>query len=210
MAMPCCIVTLRLAVPPAAASTAPYVRPRIETRVSPVWLVGCHSRPSVCTRRRSAAQLHLFPVQYSISNPSGRSGYESPSALAEWRSNLVQVDLAYDVEAAIGHTFLIFLKLRNLTLKGTRTRGSARRNFAFNDFSSFEKIVEIREVCSPISSMDSPRNSPSFRAVSFTKAGSLRLPRCGTGARYGASVSINMRSSGTSSAASRICCAWET
>src|ERR1035441_2402621 len=55
--------------------------------------------------------------------------------------------------------------------------------------------------------MESPRNSANLRAVSFTKDGSFRLPRCGTGAKYGESVSINMRSSGTSSAASRICCA---
>src|SRR6185295_17629408 len=43
--------------------------------------------------------------------------------------------------------------------------------------------------------------------TSFTNAGSLRFPRYGTGARNGESVSINIRSSGTSFAASRICCA---
>jgi len=37
----------------------------------------------------------------------------------------------------------------------------------------------------------------------MTYAGSLRLPRNGTGARYGASVSINRRSSGIVRAASR-------
>ena len=44
-----------------------------------------------------------------------------------------------------------------------------------------------------------PARAPSPR----TKAGSLRLPRCGTGARYGASVSTSSRSSGVMRAASR-------
>ena len=39
--------------------------------------------------------------------------------------------------------------------------------------------------------------------VSATHAGSLRLPRCGTGARKGASVSTSTRSSGTNAATSR-------
>ena len=42
----------------------------------------------------------------------------------------------------------------------------------------------------------SPRSSASLRAVSTTNAGSFRLPRLGTGARYGASVSTRMRSAG--------------
>ncbi len=48
-----------------------------------------------------------------------------------------------------------------------------------------------------------PLTSASARAVWATKAGSLRLPRCGTGARKGASVSTSMRSSGTARATSR-------
>src|SRR6185312_8576885 len=44
-------------------------------------------------------------------------------------------------------------------------------------------------VCRAISSSETPRVSASTLAVSTTKDGSLRLPRCGPGARYGASVS---------------------
>src|SRR5262245_49540083 len=42
-----------------------------------------------------------------------------------------------------------------------------------------------------------PFSSASILAVWTTKAGSLVLPRNGTGARYGASVSTKSRSSGT-------------
>src|SRR5215469_18331064 len=41
-----------------------------------------------------------------------------------------------------------------------------------------------------------PRARASANTVSRTNAGSLRLPRCGTGARYGASVSTSRRSAG--------------
>src|SRR5215469_9058615 len=56
---------------------------------------------------------------------------------------LLQVDLADDVETIIGHGFLIFLKQRNLNLRLTEVSALAGRNFAFSDFSDFEKIVEI-------------------------------------------------------------------
>ena len=42
-----------------------------------------------------------------------------------------------------------------------------------------------------------PRAAARRATVSATHAGSLRLPRCGTGARYGASDSTSRRSSGT-------------
>src|SRR5437773_10157642 len=44
----------------------------------------------------------------------------------------------------------------------------------------------------------SPRSSAARAATSRTKPGSLRRPRCGTGARYGASVSSRSRSAGHS------------
>lgn len=49
-----------------------------------------------------------------------------------------------------------------------------------------------------------PRSVASAWAVNATYAGRLRLPRCGTGARNGASVSTRRRSAGTVSAAARI------
>ena len=60
---------------------------------------------------------------------------------------------------------------------------------------------------------DRPRAArPRRRAISAatcgTKAGWLRLPRCGTGARYGESVSISRRSSGTRRATSFRSCAF--
>ena len=54
-----------------------------------------------------------------------------------------------------------------------------------------------------MSSNETPRVSASTFAVSTTKAGSLRLPRNGKGARYGASVSTRMRSAGNSAAITR-------
>src|SRR4051812_3535608 len=54
-----------------------------------------------------------------------------------------------------------------------------------------------------ISSGVTPRTSASTLATSDTYAGSLRLPRYGIGARYGASVSIRKRSAGTSLAIAR-------
>src|SRR6185437_2755597 len=47
------------------------------------------------------------------------------------------------------------------------------------------------------------RASASASSVWMTYAGSLRLPRTGCGARYGASVSARIRSTGTSRALSR-------
>ena len=41
-------------------------------------------------------------------------------------------------------------------------------------------------------------------AVSATKAGSLRFPRCGVGGRYGQSVSTTRRSSGTNRATAHL------
>src|SRR5688572_8854613 len=46
--------------------------------------------------------------------------------------------------------------------------------------------------------------SASLLSVCRTNAGSLTFPRCGTGARYGASVSTRMRSSGADLATARI------
>src|ERR671936_2160312 len=48
-----------------------------------------------------------------------------------------------------------------------------------------------------------PRSRAARATVAATNAGSFRLPRCGAGARYGASVSNSTRSSGTRRAASR-------
>src|SRR5690606_24387058 len=47
------------------------------------------------------------------------------------------------------------------------------------------------------SSLLTPIVSANMAAVCCTKDGSLRLPRCGSGARNGASVSTNRRSRGT-------------
>src|SRR6185437_3234217 len=58
-------------------------------------------------------------------------------------------------------------------------------------------------VCCAISSADTPRASARTLAVSTTYAGSLRFPRNGSGARYGASVSTRTRSGGRAAAISR-------
>ncbi len=52
-------------------------------------------------------------------------------------------------------------------------------------------------------SRETPLMAANTRAVCATFAGSLRLPRTGTGARYGASVSTSSRSSGRSRAMAR-------
>src|SRR5207253_10439231 len=44
-------------------------------------------------------------------------------------------------------------------------------------------LLKLAEVCVANSSGGMPRTSAMKRAVSQTKPGSLRLPRCGTGAR---------------------------
>ncbi|MNT51716.1 hypothetical protein D3C72_1886980 [compost metagenome] len=51
-----------------------------------------------------------------------------------------------------------------------------------------------------------PRSSAIFSATWITLDGSLSFPRYGTGARYGESVSISRRSSGTLAATS--CTVW--
>src|SRR5665213_422270 len=48
-----------------------------------------------------------------------------------------------------------------------------------------------------------PRTAATASPTTATHAGSFRCPRCGTGAKYGASVSTRIRSSGTKRAASR-------
>src|SRR5205814_1156524 len=58
----------------------------------------------------------------------------------------------------------------------------------------------LAAVISAISASLTPFICASTPAVCITKAGSFRLPRCGTGARNGASVSTSRRSSGTSAA----------
>src|SRR5262249_36446605 len=62
---------------------------------------------------------------------------------------------------------------------------------------------KLSVVCCAMSSTLSPRVCASTRAVSVTYDGSLRLPRHGPGARYGASVSTKMRSGGSSAAIAR-------
>src|SRR5271170_2805768 len=61
----------------------------------------------------------------------------------------------------------------------------------------------LARVAAAIAEPWTPLASASARAVSTTKAGSLRRPRWGTGARNGASVSTSTRSSGTSRAIAR-------
>src|SRR4051812_35075715 len=58
-------------------------------------------------------------------------------------------------------------------------------------------------VWAAIASRERPRVRASTAAVSTTYAGSLRRPRRGSGARYGASVSTRIRSGGNSAAISR-------
>src|SRR5689334_8490759 len=55
----------------------------------------------------------------------------------------------------------------------------------------------LTPTAAPTSSADTPRADARRPTVSATHAGSLRLPRCGTGARYGESDSANNRSFGT-------------
>src|SRR5207247_3864011 len=57
---------------------------------------------------------------------------------------------------------------------------------------------ELAVVSSAPSKNSAPRARASARATSRTNAGSLRRPRCGAGARYGASVSTKRRSAGQS------------
>src|SRR3954468_13123875 len=64
------------------------------------------------------------------------------------------------------------------------------------------RIRKFPDVRSARPSTDSPRKSARKRAVSATNAGSHGLPRCGTGARKGESVSISSRSAGRAFAVS--------
>ena len=57
--------------------------------------------------------------------------------------------------------------------------------------------------CPAISSTVAPRTAARLSTTFATNAGSLRLPRNGTGARYGESVSTRNRSGGTIRATSR-------
>src|SRR5205085_26862 len=63
-------------------------------------------------------------------------------------------------------------------------------------------------VARPMAATSTPRSRATSSATWRTKAGSLVLPRCGTGARYGESVSTSMRSSGTRQATSLSACAF--
>ena len=64
-------------------------------------------------------------------------------------------------------------------------------------------LLALTHVRSPNSFASMSSISASARAVWTTKAGRLRLPRIGTGARNGASVSTRSYSAGTVRAASR-------
>ena len=57
--------------------------------------------------------------------------------------------------------------------------------------------MKFSRIARPISSTGSPRSFATARATSTTKAGSLRWPRWGGGARKGASVSTSSLSRGT-------------
>ena len=67
-----------------------------------------------------------------------------------------------------------------------------------------EETVEVLVVRAASSSGEMPRRSARAAAVWVTRAGSLRWPRRGMGARKGASVSTRMRSAGAMAAASRM------
>src|SRR5258705_6889344 len=58
-------------------------------------------------------------------------------------------------------------------------------------------LKKLAVVASPSASVSSPRNSATKAAVSATNAGSHFWPRCGTGARNGASVSTSIWSAGS-------------
>src|SRR5262249_35723534 len=68
-------------------------------------------------------------------------------------------------------------------------------------------FVNSRKKFSRVTAASCPGSMPlsvaTAAAGAATKAGSLRLPRYGTGARYGASVSTSSRSSGSSRAIAR-------
>src|SRR6267143_2866052 len=69
-----------------------------------------------------------------------------------------------------------------------------------------KKRRKFSVVAAAISSGVKSLTVASVRATSATYAGSLRLPRYGCGARYGASVSIRIFSSGRTFATSRMFC----
>src|SRR3970282_2244525 len=67
---------------------------------------------------------------------------------------------------------------------------------AFYDVLAPKRLWKLAVVRSQKLSNDVWRKFATKCAVSDTNNGSLRLPRCGTGARYGQSVSTRIRSSG--------------
>src|SRR5512132_4642591 len=62
---------------------------------------------------------------------------------------------------------------------------------------------KLAEVVAASVASSSPRAAANAASVCATKLGSLRRPRIGTGARYGASVSINRLSAGSAAAVRR-------
>src|ERR1051326_1076655 len=92
-----------------------------------------------------------------------------------------------------------------------RRRGDLLRAFALEAGAAIEQQArrlhagracrkrrkKLSVVARATSSNAMPRSAAISSATCFTNAGWLGLPRCGTGARYGESVSTSMRSSGT-------------
>src|SRR5690242_7133320 len=79
-------------------------------------------------------------------------------------------------------------------------RGAAPENANFHAFVFVKRSWKLRAVAPFNSSRSSPRRLARNWAVSATKLGSPVLPRWGTGARNGASVSISRRSIGSAAA----------
>ena len=80
-------------------------------------------------------------------------------------------------------------------------RGCGERREYRSPLPRLNNLTAFAVVNSAMRSGVVPRSSASFAAVAVTKAGSLRAPRCGTGARNGASVSTSNDASGTRSSA---------
>src|SRR5262245_40486665 len=76
------------------------------------------------------------------------------------------------------------------------------RHQAFYDVLTAKRLLKFALTCSASTSSLTPRSPARNRVVSLTNIGSLRFPRCGTGARYGQSVSTRIRSDGTERAIS--------
>src|SRR5208283_498016 len=107
--------------------------------------------------------------------------------------HLGQVHLAHYVEAVVGchkGQYKTVVSYR-FEVQGSRFEVVGKRRW------------KLAVVSAAISSSETPRSAARHSAVWTIRAGSLRSPRWGMGARNGASVSTRMRSAGANAATSR-------